>query len=359
MLGRFSYLPLLSVGLTYSLWAVSGCGQEHSRLAKDDAGTGGQATTTTSTTGTAGSAGSTAAGGAGGDPEPDGPTVVSVVNGVVDADAVRLCFASFPSGESVDPWPSSGGLGFARTGRIDPINPTIPAGTDVQVFVLGGDLAQTTGKTCTQALALAGASDAAPALHVSTTGVLPASVFESERSLLISLYGCLGAPEHTHEAADQICGAGYAPEAPNVAMAVGFLSRQTSPSHVGMQFVHASAATAPSYLKVGPGIDGAVATMAVSQWSLGAIAPYPPYWYYSRATLGTVGEATLELSTNVSTPEHRASFADALDNSELEASDLVDELGFAFVMVGAASTMALEPGAWWHELTYTVLRSDP
>jgi hypothetical protein len=229
----------------------------------------------------------------------------------------------------------------------------------VQIYVLGGDLTQTTGKTCTEALALAGSSDAGPTLHVSTTGVLPASVFDSERSLLISLYGCLGGAEHTHQETDQICGTGYAPDAPNVAMAAGFLSRQTSPSHVGMQFVHASAATAPSYLKIGPGIDGAVATMAVTQWTLGAIAPYPPYWQYSRAALATVDEATLELSTDASTPEHRASFAEALANSELQASDLVDELGFTFVMVGAASTMAPEPGAWWHELTYTVLRSDP
>jgi hypothetical protein len=346
-------------------WAVlvqfGGCGDEHSRLAKEDAGIGGQATTTTSGTtgGAGGGGGSTAAGGKGGDPEPSGPTTVTVVNGVVDEDAVRLCFMTYPGGTGAEPWPASGGLGFARPGRIDPITPTVPAGSDVQVYVIGGDLTQTTGQTCAEVLAAGGSADAGAALRIRSAGVVPAGVFESERSLLVALYGCAGAPGHEHASAESICGSGYAPTTGNVAMAVGFLSRQVHPSRVGMQFVHASGGTPSCYLRVAPGIDGAVADMAANGWSLGAIAPYPPYWRYARTALGTVNEATLELSIELATVADRTSFADALANSTLEEGDLVDGLGFTFVMVGAAPTIPPQSGDWWHGLSYTVVPSSP
>lgn len=351
-----SLLP--TTGLAVLICAGGGCAEEHSRLAPDDAGTG-AATTTTGSAGTGGGGGSsTGAGGAGGDPEPPGPTVVTVVNGVVDANAIRLCFPSFPGGAGADPWPSVGGLGFARAGRIDPVSPTVPNGQDVEVLVVGGDLAQTAGQSCADLAAMT-PNDAGPPVRVESAGVIPQSVFATERSLLIALSGCLGGADHDHEAVEQICGVGYQPSSPNVAMSVGFLSRQTSPDHVGMQFCHASQATPTSYLRLAPGIDGAVAQLVVPSWSLGAIAPYPPLWRFSRAGLGAVPEATLELSTNVSTPEHRASFAEALSNSELTATDLVEGVGFTFVMVGASHTMGPDPGPWWHELSYTVLRSDP
>src|SRR5687768_8105587 len=112
--------------------------------------------------GEGGAAGGGGMGGSGGDPvipEPAGPTALTIVNGVNDYDAVRLCFVPYPGGDGADqsPWPNQGGIQFAASMVVSPIAGVIPAKSDVRTYVIAGDLAKTTGKTCAEVFAMAAA----------------------------------------------------------------------------------------------------------------------------------------------------------------------------------------------------------
>src|SRR5690242_16122543 len=92
-----------------------GC-SDHSALAPDPP-------TTAASSATSSGSGGSGAGGAGGDDgagggvvEPSGPTQLTIVNGVNDYDAIRLCFVPYPDGDGseVSPWPAGAqGLTFA------------------------------------------------------------------------------------------------------------------------------------------------------------------------------------------------------------------------------------------------------
>lgn len=291
--------------------------------------------------------------GTGGDPEPVGPPRLTVVNGVVDHDAVRLCFVPYPSGDGPAPWPVLPGLDFAAGREIDPIGAAVPDGTDVQLYVLGGALATTVGQSCAELISSPPAS-----VPIASAGVLPEGALDAERSLLLVLTGCLGGPGHEDEGQASICGAGYGPDTPNVAVAAGAMSRQTAAARIGMQFTHGSAAMQQARLRVKAGIDGASSYVAVNQWTLGSILPYPPWFQFRRQDLGSVGEAGFEVYTaSSSTPAHESTFAQAFAHSELGEEDLVDGEGFVFVAVGAMA--GVPAGDWWHELSFTVVRADP
>ena len=128
---------------------VGACGTDGSPLARrpevggggfgDGGGMGGAGATATTSVGE---------GGAGGIVEPPGPTRLTVVNGIVDAEAARFCFVPFPDGTSPGaPWPGPEGLGYARAARPD-LATVIPAGTDVEVIAVAGALDQEGGASC-------------------------------------------------------------------------------------------------------------------------------------------------------------------------------------------------------------------
>src|SRR5262245_43478797 len=96
------------------LLALLGCSRDHSLLAADPditsaasaaSGTGGGGGGGGGEGGAAGGGGG--AGGAAPVVEPPGPTRLTLVNGIVDYDAVRICFLPYPdSGQPAMPWPS-------------------------------------------------------------------------------------------------------------------------------------------------------------------------------------------------------------------------------------------------------------
>ena len=85
----------------------------------------------------------TSAGGA----EPSGPTQLTIVNGVNDYDAIRICFLPYPAGDPAAlPWPSeAAGLPFARAVVVKPIDTAIPANQDVRPHIIAGDLTRIIG----------------------------------------------------------------------------------------------------------------------------------------------------------------------------------------------------------------------
>ena len=331
-----------------------GCSGNHDRLAKEDTtstggtgGTGGDDDPTTSS-----SSGGT--GGAGGIVEPPGPTTLTVVNGVVDRDAVRFCFEAYPDPAAGSlPWPGVEGLPFARGTAVESFETVVPEDDDVELLVISGDLAATGGQSCD---ALVTAPPAG--VDVFSVGVLPASVFDEEKSLLLVAAGCHGGPGHTHELEESVCGFGYSETRPNPTLLAGFMSRLGDFDKVAMQFAHASAGLQPAAVKVRPGDVASVSQMATPMWSFGAIAPFPPFDTYSRAMLLDIAQARIELlPSNGPDPFETASFSEAFGNSNLSLDDVQDGSAITFVSVGAAPAMG--SGTWWNAFTFAVVDSDP
>jgi hypothetical protein len=350
---RVSTASLLATVLVVALGPPLGCGGNHDRLAKEDTtssagggGVGGEGGTTTSTTG--------GMGGAGGIVEPPGPTTLTVVNGIVDADAVRLCFEAFPDPEpGTLPWPGVAGLPFARGAVVDPLEDLVPEDGDVEVLLVAGDLSASGGQTC-EDLATAPPAE----VLVFSLGVIPASVFDEEKSLIFVTGGCVGGEGHTDEDEEDICGLGYSEARPNPSLIAGFMSRLGEVDRVAMQFVQASAGLPAAAVQVRPGDEIAVGQIAAPDWSYGAIAPFPPFDQFSVATLLDVSEAEVQiLPDNGSTPFEEVSFADAFANSTLSPADVKDGLGFTFVGVGAPPAMG--SGSWWNGYAFTVVSSTP
>jgi hypothetical protein len=348
-----------TISLAAALTAGAGCSPNGSSLARDEGGAApGGASTSSSQGGAGGTGGAGGAGGTGGDPEPAGPARLTVVNGTVDADEIRLCFVPFPGGSASTPWPETTGLGYGRGAPIEAASGVVPEETDVEVIVLAGDLEPSYGLECAAILAGAAGGEEDPWPTATSVGVLPESALVTERSLLLVTIGCVGGELHTDEAEELACGAGYTPSTPTAGLVAAPVSRIAVDNRIGMQFMQGSLAMPEADVRVLAGDATASPVLAVQSWSVGAIAPYPPLDHYSLASLGVVPEATIELfTTSGSTPVHVASFADAFAASDLSLDELSDGDGIVFVAVGSAPGLA--PGGFWNELRYTVVAPSP
>jgi hypothetical protein len=356
---------VLSIGLvcggTVALGAAAGCSQDHDLLGKDPATGATTSSSSGSGAGPSGSGGGGDQGGGGGSVvEPPGATRLTVVNGVNDYDAIRICFLAYPdgTGQGVMPWPSSSsGLAFARGKAVDPLGSVLPeGGSGVRAHVIAGGLAATAGLDCAQILALA-ARDAPPVVAAALP-VLPASVFEAEKSLLLVPAGCLGGEGHTDRNQALGCGTTYTPETPTAGLVAVAMSRLTAPDKVGLQVVHASAATPAVGVQLTPGRDAVLGHALAPQLSFGAIGPFPPFLELDLGDLGALGQITLQTtapSSSVATSTVRMS--DVLAQSEVTTADIVDGKGFVLVAVGAAP--GTSAGAFWHPLTYALVEPEP
>ncbi|AUX39233.1 hypothetical protein SOCE26_006170 [Sorangium cellulosum] len=339
------------------LAAAAGCTQDHDLLARDPpsaastSGSGGGPDATGS--------GATTTGAGGGAVEPPGPTELTVVNGVSDHDAIRICFLAHPdgTGAGVAPWPSAAaGLEFARAEGVEPLAPTIPEGASVRAHAIAGDLRATEGLDCAEILALA-AEPGAPVVAAALP-VLPASVFTEERSLLLVATGCLGGEGHTHESEKQACGDAYTIDTPTAGLVAVAMSRRTTFERVGLQVAHASAATPVVDVQLTLGQSGASGLTLAQALSFGAIAPFPPFTGLARDDLGALEQLTVETYDPIEAKVTASVPMDEiLANSDVTATSIADGEGFVLVAVGAAPGTAR--GGFWRALTYTLLRADP
>ena len=347
-------LPALALALH-----GAGCAPDPSYLGKDPPGT---STTTTSTTGAGGSGGKSAgAGGAGGgDPvEPPGPTKLTVLNGINDHQAIRLCFLPYPDGDGagVSPWPAgASALGFARGAAISPIDAVIPPGADARPHVIAGDLGATAGLDCAELLALAEGGQGP--VVAAALPVLPAQLFEAERSLLLVPVGCLGGPGHTDPAEETGCGKGYTAETPTVSLVAAPMSRLTETAKVALQIAHASVATPEVDVRVTTGTDPGSEWQVAPELSLGAIGPFPPFVTLSAAQYGVLADAQIRTyAPGTMNATSTVPMSEVLARSDVSATDFTDGHGFALVAVGAAPGTGAGP--FWHALTYALVPADP
>jgi hypothetical protein len=135
------------------------------------------------------------------------------------------------------------------------------------------------------------------------------------------------------------------------------LARRGARDRVPLQFVQASVALGEAQVQVRPATGG-VAQIAVAQWFLGGIAPYPPFMAYGAGQLGSVGDVATEIyASGAVQPLAAVSWSDALANGGLSVDDVSNGVGLAFVAVGPAPSLG--DGPWWNDFTMTVVLADP
>ena len=226
----------------------------------------------------------------------------------------------------------------------------------MQLHVVAGDLGATAGLDCEEILALAGGAGAP--VVAAALPVLPAGVFEAERSLLLVPTGCMGGPGHTDPAQAAICGPGYTEATPSVSLAAAAMSRLTEAGKVGLQVMHASAAMPQVDVRIAPGLGAATEQQVVPKLSPGAIGPFPPFASLATLELGVISGVKLRTYPAGGTAKtSEVTLGDALAQGGLEEAEIVDGAGFVAVAVGAAPGTA--SGPFWHALTWALVKADP
>lgn len=317
-------------------------------------------------------------------PEPDGPTALTIVNGINDYDAIQLCFIPYPNGDAskVFPWPSSiSGFAFAKSQVVSPISSLIPADTDVHVYAIGGDLQLASGKNCEQIFALAetfnsegggggsggaggsggnggagGAAPIGPFLVARSLAALPGSVFKAQRSLLLVPTGCMGGPGHSDPVESLACGQNYSQKTPTSTLIALAMSRITTSDRLNLQVVHAAVAMKEVDIRIKP--DGKNDWPIASEISLGAVAPKPPFDSLTAEALGSPQSAQiLSFYPTALNPISSTLLADSFSNSPVTPSDFKN--GASFVLVAVGSSPSLPDGAFWHRLHYALVKANP
>ncbi len=342
---------MLSTLCATVLLVAYGCAGDHDRLKKDDAATGGEG-------GEGGGMGgalpttTTGGGGTGGTIEPPGPPQLTFVNGTVDEDAIRVCFVPYPGGASNEmPWPEQDRMAYAR-GEAIALAAAIPNGTDVEIVLVAGALNDTIGRSCADLI------DSPPIdVLARSVGVLPESVFTTEKSILLVSAGCIGGRDHSDANEEQICGLGYTVDQPTATLVAGFMSRLTASNKIPLQFVQASVGLSDVQLRIQPG-NGATTQSVLTEWTFGAIAPYPPYLALGTEQLGGIAQTSIVLFANGSdSPIVSTAWGLAFSNSTLTENDVQNGVGLAFIAVGPTPTVTA--GSWWNPFTYGVVLANP
>ncbi|AKT43790.1 hypothetical protein [Chondromyces crocatus] len=350
---------LLASGLLTSvalvLGGASGCNDDGSYLAPDKT-----SSTTSGTASGGGSGGEGGAGGAGGDEvpvEPPGPPVLTVVNGVNDHDAIKLCLLTYPGdGVGVPPWPSNAaGLGFARGAVVTSLESLVPPGSDLQMHVVAGDLAATAGRDCAQILGLA-AGGQGP-VFAAALPVVPASALAAERSLLLVPAGCMGAPGQTDPAEALGCGPFYTETTPTLTLVAAPMSRLTVSDRVSYQVVHANAALTRVDVRLGARPSDPVGWLVASGLTFGAVKPFPPTSTLSAADVEPEAEIRVHHPNQTSNPLSTVAMSEVRTRSGLGSTDVGNGKAVVLVAVGAAP--GVPAGPFWHALTYALIPADP
>lgn len=367
---RVASHALAAVGLV----ALAACaGPDHAALAAYDhsPGSGGQGGTSGNSGADGAAVGDAMAGEAGsdegqagadgrdGDPglAPDGPSVLTLVNGLVDAPAVRVCFHSGSAGTfaplAVQPLPTDpAGLGFAKSLSCS----SLPGGidlttTDVRPVVYAGDLAAMATLTCDALNPLPNGVRETP------LQVLPAGTLASQRSVLVVLAGCVGGPGHDDSVGQTVCGSGYSSNTPNATLLAGTMTRAPVIGSISIQAFAGSLAAPPLSLRHLN--SEAFITLVLPEVPVGAILPRPPDSSLSQQRLGNSPEAgVFELYPNGYTvPTASFALGDVLAQDGMTVSDFADGRNFTVVWVGGPPGSV--GGSWWQPFRMLVVRSDP
>jgi hypothetical protein len=381
------------VGLGLLLGAGSGCTTNHDALARmPEAGT---------SSGGGGSSGF-GAGGVGNtgdmpsqggrvnpDNEPPGDDVLTIVNGIVDAPSVALCFAHADAngepGELVGSPLSE--LAYAASTVLTELEGLSFADDAVVPWAIVGDLSKIEGQSCADAVALAleeeakvtppdmpegaggqgsggeGGATAAehrqffvmPPLRARVLGALPAGTVAIGRSILMVLTGCVGGIAYSDELATSACGDDYTPSTPTAQAVVVKLSREIGFDKVGLQAVHAALAVSDSVDVRAAGDDGMVSLTFASDVAFGGIEPRPADVRFSPTELGVdLGDYGVQAADDGGIILEQ-SWQTLFESSGIGA--LQPLRSYTAVMIGPNPLLIAE--GWWNPATFALVDNDP
>ncbi len=388
---------LLSLVFVMPCVAAGACTTDHDALARQPrAASGGQGgrSGASATAGFATTAGTAAQGGAAVNPdtEPPGDDVVTLVNGVVDASSVALCFASAPGvGDAPvllgTPSPE---LSYGATVVVTELDGVSFAEDAIEAWVIAGTLSLIEGLDCEAAVALAEAEEARvtpvedpdgsagqgaggqagaagepgqaepppqlelPELRARALPLLPAGTFAQGRSVLLVLSGCLGGAAFSDPLETAVCGEEYTPKASTLRPVVVKLSRQSRFDKVGLQGVQGSLAAGALDLRIAGGASRLPLAFA-SDLTFGGIEPRPADVRFGSDELGFSARAhgvQAVAEADVLFKEDWASLGERAGVSALE-----NGRNYSLALVGP-SPRVLKPG-FWNAPLFVLIDNDP
>ena len=377
---RFGLLALLAGGLAA---ASPACTTNHDALAKQPKGgssTGGSSGGGAGGFGNTGNTGNVSQGGRSNpDVEAAGDNVLTIVNGVVDAPSVRLCFAHVREDGQVTELVGSplAELPYAHSSVHTELDGFSLASDAIQPWVLAGELSLLDGLDCREAVDLAldeeaqvtpndvddgeGGRDGEapvelgiPRLRARPLAVLPAGTLDIGRSILLVLSGCMGGAAYADPLESAVCGDDYTPSTPTLQPLVVKLSRAVAFDKVGLQAVQGSISTSTITARVS-GDREAVTLVFASSVRYGEIEPRPADTRFSPLELG-VRETSYGVQALANAEVvHQAAW------SELTLAAGIDEIlpgrSYTTVLLGPAPIL-LKKG-WWNEHAFALVDNDP
>jgi hypothetical protein len=396
------------------------CVTNHEALEKKPAGRGGSGSGGTFASGGApshrgGSGGEAENGGGHADDEPPGESLLTIVNGIVDAPSVTLCLAKVDSDGNVTPFGSpltDAPLEYGQTSVLREID-EIDFDTDgLELFAIAGELERIAGLDCDEAIARArseealsdasgnggggnepgqggaagdrgeidlpsnggsagegggagqegGSGGASPGpkavrapLRVRGLPAIAPGTLNAGRSLVFVANGCMGGATYSGKAAEQYCGAGYSAREPTVSAILVSLSRQVSDDHVALQVVHASLANAPVDLRARPPFPSTADGVAIASVQPGQVAPRPASIQNALFDLGSARKYQVSVESQ-GTVLYAQPWITVLSQSGL--SKLENGRGYALVFNGPRADLTPVPNLW-NGPTLTAVPVDP
>ncbi len=338
---------------------------------------------------------------------PGGDDVLTLVNGVVDAESVRVCFARVDdAGESElvsSPLPE---LGYGASTTLIELEQLSFVDDHIQAWVIAGelelideldcrdavDLAEREEASVTPARALAAAGGAAgaggaeadapagaggafqageagaggaggapeiplekPRLRARAVAALPAGSVATGRSVLMVLTGCIGGAAYADRVATSACGASYSPQRPSLQPVVVKLSRQLRFDTVGLQAVHASLPTETLDVRA-TNSDASTALVFASSVAFGSIEPRPADTRFTKLELGV---ERADYGLQVIGESGSVAFQEAWP-AILERSGIADlQSGRAYTAIFLGPAPRLIKTGFWNDNAFVIVDNDP
>jgi len=341
------------------------------------------------------------------DDEAMGDDVLTIVNAVVDAPSVRLCFARVgEDGQTQDFVGNPGAeLAYATSTTLTALNGLSLIDDTIQPWVLSGELSRLDGLDCEAAVALAQSEEAKvtpanaallglggaagetgaggsaageaatpgsggaagesgvpvtgpfefPTLRARPLAALPPGTVAIGRSILMVLTGCSGGVAYNDTVETSVCGPAYTPTSPTLEPIIVKLSRVVGGGTVGLQAVHASQATRSLAVRAS-GDKGAVSLLFASSLSFGSIAPRPADTRYSPSELGVENfDYGLQAIDDKGGVSYQEAWSDILTAAGLPA--IVAGRGYTAIFIGPDPLLLKE--GWWNPSAFTLVDNDP
>jgi len=350
------------------------------------------------------SAGTGVAGSGHPDDEAPGTSVLTIVQGVVDAPSVVWCFAKVGTDGTVTPFGSpisKAPLAYGQNLVVHDIAGADLASDTLEPFLIAGDLDLVAGLDCAAAIDLArttevaanpvssepstandagaagadsasggsagepaigaGGAAGAPAevmsaLRVRGLPAIPAATLNGGRSYLLVVNGCLGGAGYDSASAANYCVDGYTEHAPTVSEVFVALSRATDSGFVGMQFVHASLATGTVSVTSHAALPSADMPITIVSGEVeGQLLPRPALLTHTAVEYGSGRDFVLSVASQSTTLDTEA-WTDVLARGGVSA--LEDGSTYALVLLGARADLRA-PTPLWNLAAITVVPADP